>query len=270
MRKTLLIILAVFSALFFASCSGTGETREDVPSSTQSAVSDIAPSSEQSDAPEDAAPSSRMDSAPAASSLPQSSQKPSDEKKQLSAGYADILKSGNYLLRYKISLTEKGEKAEAEVTIAADGKTVGTVMKADGLSTHTLYKGNTLYWIDDAGKTYFKMSAGQKTQQTGNLADTEDLKYVGSGTGKVNGRTLPYEEYSTGGSRLRLFLDGGKLYAITSADKSSEAVMTVLELSDKAPAELVSIPASYKQSAGMPVPDIINPADADQADEENP
>jgi hypothetical protein len=195
------------------------------------------------------------------SSSAQSEKAGSAQGKLLSAGYVDIMKTGKFLIHYKASITNEGKKIEAEITTAIDGKNMANIMKASDLSTHTVFKDNTFYLLDDKNKTYFKMSAGQTQQssQTENFENTTDLKYVGNGTGTVNGKTLPYEEYSTSdGTSLRFFMDGKNLYAITSKTKDEQMEMIILELTGKIPDGMISIPSDYKQSTTMGIPGSID------------
>lgn len=207
------------------------------------------------------------------SSSVQSSKTGSNQANLLSAGYANIMRSGKFLMRYKATITDEGKKVEAEITTAVDGKNLATIVKAKELSNHTVLKDNVFYLLDDNSKTYFKMNAGQNkpSSQTGNFDNTTDLKYVGNGTGAVNGKTLPYEEYTTGdGTTLRFFMDGKNLYAITSKTKDEQSEMIILELSGKIPDGIISVPAEYKQSTSMGIPantDTAGEGETDTGDE---
>lgn len=231
MKKTLIIICTVLMILSLASCGGKSAGKDAALSSSKSVETD------------------------------------SGQGKLLSTGYADIMKSGKFLIRYKTSVTDEGKKTDAEITTATEGKNVATILKSKDLSTHTIIKDNVLYLLDDAHKTYSKMNVGQNEQSSknGSLNDTESLKYTGSGTGTVNGKILPYEEYTADDTTLRFFMDGNKLYAITTKTKSSETEMIVLELTGNIPAGMISVPADYKESTAMAIPGNIDTT-ADQTD----
>lgn len=204
-----------------------------------------------------------------ASSSAKSSNEGSGQKKLLSNSYADIMKSGKFLIRYKTTIVDESGKTDAEITTAVNGKNVAAIIKTNGLTTHTIFKDNVLYFLDDANKTYSKMNAGQNGQssKTGNFDDTEGLRYIGSGTSSVSGRTLPYEEYSANNDiTLRFFMDGKKLYAITSKSENSQTEMVVLELIGNIPAGMISIPADYKESTAMTIPSNISASDTEQTE----
>jgi hypothetical protein len=128
-------------------------------------------------------------------------------------------------------------------------------MKSKDMNAHTIIKDNVIYMLDDAGKTYFKMdTTGMQEEDTGILTDTSDLAFIGTGTGTVGGKSLPYEEYAAADETLRFYMDGKKLYAISSTTDGEEMVMIILELTDKIPAGMLSIPGDYKEVQTPSIP----------------
>ncbi|HEX3026056.1 MAG TPA: hypothetical protein VHR42_02335 [Clostridia bacterium] len=200
--------------------------------------------------------------APQTSQNGQASAKTAGSENLLSAGYADIMKSGKFLIRYKASTTVENVMVDAEITTATDGEAVATIMKTKETTSHSIIKGNAIYMLDDTNKTYSKMNVSQeeKSAKTGDLTDTGNLAYVGKGTGAVNGKNLPYEEYKAGDETLRFFMNGKNLYAIRSKTKDGELTMVVLELTGKIPAETLSIPADFKEGTVMSIPSGIDMA----------
>ena len=224
MKKTAAILCAVIMALSLAACGGNS-AQQAAKSAGQNTPS----------------------------SQPKAEGKAAGQDNLLSDGYVSIMKSGKFLIRYKSTFTVEDETMDAEITTATDGKTVDTIMKAKSMNTHTIFKDNALYMLDDASKTYSKMNASAKSSKIG-LTDTEGLTYIGKGTGTVNEKNLPYEEYKTGDETMRFFIEGKNLYAIVSKTKEEEMVMTVLELTGKIPAGMLSVPADYKEGTVTAVP----------------
>ena len=224
MKKIAAILCAVIMALSLAAC-GSNSAQQAAKSAGQST----------------------------SSSQPKAEGKAAGQDNLLSDCYVSIMKSSRFMIRYKSTFTTEGETMDAEITTATDGKTVDTIMKAKSMNTHTIFKDNALYMLNDASKTYSKMNTSVNSSETG-LTDTEGLTYIGKGTGTVNGKNLPYEEYKSGDETMRFFLDGKNLYAIVSKTKEEEMVMTVLELTGKIPAGMLSIPAGYKEGTVTTVP----------------
>ncbi|NLJ31955.1 MAG: hypothetical protein GX424_10205 [Clostridiales bacterium] len=235
MKKAMIILCSAVMALSIAAC-GTGTQQTTVSSQTPSSQSG------------------------ASASSAKSGETSSSNASLLSAGFVDIMKSEKYLMRYKTSVSMGDETFSAEVTTATDGKTFAAIMKSEEINTHTIIKGSTLYMLDDTNKTYSKMSLGSAENTMGELMgtekaiDTEGLNFVSKGTGKVNGKTLPYEEYSTGDETLRFFMDGQKLYAITTKTKELELTLVILELSNEVPEDMLSVPSSYKEGQVISIP----------------
>lgn len=232
MKKIMLIALSAALVFSLTSCSGGGSVKGNASAAGSKT----------------------------AESAAQSGKTGAGEDKLLSGSFVNIMKSGKFLMRYKTSVDIGDGKADAEITAAVDGKNVGTVYKSDDISTHTILRDNVLYFLDDEKKTYIRMntgiSSGQNGQipKTGDLTGTEDLKYTGSGTAQINGKTLPYEEYVSGGTTMRFFVNGRDLYAISSKSEGVEMQMIILELSGSIPDGLLSIPAGYTESTAAAVP----------------
>jgi len=81
--------------------------------------------------------------------------------------------------------------------------------------------------------------------------DFSDLNYLGKGTGTINGRMLPYEEYENYGAIVRFYFDGKDLYAIESIGEGGEVmIMIIEELSNKIPPGMFTIPSGYTTLEG--------------------
>jgi len=171
--------------------------------------------------------------------------------------YADIMKSGKYLMHYKTKMTVENNIVESEVTMATDGTSTSMITNAGGMDNHIIVKGDTLYMLNDSAKTYIKMSiagtgaVGTASNVKSEKINTSGIVYTGKGKGELNGKTLDYEEYKTDEGTIRYYFENNKLYAIVfkAADSKSEVVMEIIELTDKVTAEMFEIPSGYNQAA---------------------
>jgi len=183
----------------------------------------------------------------------------------LSRDYIELMKSGKYLIHYKVTNSMAGESMTAEITTAVDGETIAATMVAEGAKTRSLIKDGAAYLIDDENKTYMKMDLGSDMplNESEMFENTADLAYVGSGTDKVDGRSLPYEEYGVEGETLRFYMDGKTLYAITSKTGADLVEMVILEFTDKIPDGMMDLPEGYEEN------DFTAMGDAGETDEED-
>ncbi len=164
----------------------------------------------------------------------------------LSKTFADKMKSGNYFMKYTVETDMGGQKIVTKMTMGSKGKVIGSesIMESMNMKMRSLIKDNKMYTIDDAAKTYRVMDMPK--QQGGEQAGYDSLKFVGSGTDKVGGKSLPYEEYQNGGTTIRYFFEGNKLFAIVTKAAGATTTMLITEFSDNPPASLMEIPQDYK------------------------
>lgn len=179
----------------------------------------------------------------------------SDSKSQpMSKSYVDLMKSGKYVMHYKITVVSNGQSTDIDTTMAINGEQIAATTTTAGVKAHMIIKEKTFYLIDDTNKTYMKFSSDTNSALSGSFKSVEDDKlntagivYTGSGKDTINGKELNYEEYKTEDGTIRYYLDGNKLYAIVA--KSGENTMTMLveELSDKVDASMFEIPSGYTE-----------------------
>lgn len=177
---------------------------------------------------------------------------PDKVSQRLSQTYADMMKKGKFMMRYKATLAQDGTNMNVEITAAMDGENVDCIITGeDGMSFHSLITDDALYFIDDVNKTYMEMpiTSEEETAPELDIVSDEDFSYTGSGTGTVDGKTLPYEEYAAGEENMRYYFDGKELYAIVVSGSDGETVMRILEISDKIPSGMLKIPAGYTENA---------------------
>lgn len=172
----------------------------------------------------------------------------------LSTSYAEIMKSGKYFMHYTTKTTVEGQTIEADTQMATDGSSMSMKTVANGINTHMIIKDKTVYVLNDADKTYYKMTisdtgSGTTSSVTDEKIDTSGIVYVGKGKAEFNGKVLDYEEYKTDQGTIRYYFDNGKLYAMVFKTEKTETVMLIIELSDKATADMFEIPAGYTEGS---------------------
>ena len=148
-----------------------------------------------------------------------------------------------------------GTRVESTGSMAVDGENVAMTMQMNmgGLviNTRTIVKDGTAYIISDEAKSIIVMS-GLTDDATGGVAtDYSGIVKVGNGTGEIEGRTLPYEEYadSASGISVKYYLDGNQVYGYVTEANSIKATMLIKNPKNDAPASAFELPSGYTQTA---------------------
>ncbi len=160
---------------------------------------------------------------------------------KLSAAYVDMMKNGNYLMKYKANMEVEGQTTTVEATIAVSGEKTAVSSTTEGYQSKAITMDDKLYMVDDNSKTVIVMKA--QPTETSEGINTEGITYVGSGT--EDG--LAYEEYSTSDSTIKYYFDGKDLVKIKLI--SEDAVVTemeIIEMSNDVPESMFEIPADYQ------------------------
>jgi len=167
---------------------------------------------------------------------------------KLSKKYVDAMESKKYSMKYVLITNSGGTEMKTNARITVDGKNIGTevVMPQTDVRMKTIIKGDKMYVINDNQKTYQIMPSNQN--QNGNKTDDySNLEYLEEGTGTINGRTLPYEEYQSSDAKFRYYFDGTALYAIETILKDAKAIMIIEEFLHSVSPDLLTVPKGYKQ-----------------------
>jgi len=143
-------------------------------------------------------------------------------------------------------------KTESSGSLAMDGDkyTMKTKMVIDGeiIDSRIVKLGETFYTIYDSEKFIIK-STGRETAAGGVNEDYSGITLVNSGTGEINGRTLPYDEYADNdtGDRIKYYLDGGEVYAIETNSDDYKTVMIITNASENIPSGAFDLPSGYTE-----------------------
>jgi hypothetical protein len=172
----------------------------------------------------------------------------------MSTSFADIMKSGKYLMHFKTTVTSDNQTLTSDIIQAIDGSNMSMITNNGEMSMHMIQKDKTVYVLNDDAKTYYKIAIDD-TNTSGTTASVEDQKidtagitYVGKGKAELNGKVMDYEEYKTEQGTIRYYFEGGKLYAIVFKSADMESVMEIIELSDKVTADMFEIPQGYTEA----------------------
>lgn len=284
MKKTLALLLALaMSCTMLAACDEDSSSK-DSSSKADSSVSDSsvvdseapADSSEpdssvaDSSEPEASEPdssvvdSSEPDSSVVDSSEPDSSVVDSSEPDQPTGEgvvFGDEITTDDRLFEALVAEMAKGSMT-MEMDIEQDGMAIYVCMVTDGKSTYTdmnmmgiaitaLSTPDGAYYLDTAGKRYYKDPTNQDISTgTEDIADQflgEDQKYVKTLNVTIDGVEYVAENYTVDGEPgYFAFNDDGDLVAvIAKMDGATEFTAVPMLLSAKADASKLTIPADY-------------------------
>jgi len=244
--KAIALLLALVLTLSLAACGSKGNAPSSGDKNTATPVSkggnDATPPASQGN--NDATPPASQGGNDAPSS---GSNGGTD---QTTAPLIGWMKDGTFSYDYTMSIEGPGLKAEGSGSMATDGDKVATVqemtMLGQQVRTRIIVRDGRMYRIDDENKWIMEFAVGESTTD-GMVTDYTGIVSVGTGTGEINGRTLPYEEYVVGetGIPIRYYLDNGQVYGIVTDFEGYKTVMIILNQSNRVPADVFELPAGY-------------------------
>ena len=177
-------------------------------------------------------------------------------KSTAAAGVPGNVGSGKTAAFFKM-FTGKNYHLKAKSTFGGVETIVETFIKGDmiatsgemgGISYRSIKRDNKVYVINDQARTVmiFTATASNSPEEP---VRTDGMVMTGSGTAQFNGKNLPYEEYSTKGSsvRIQLFLDGKKPAGIRTITSEATIDMIILVLDQNVPNNVFEIPAGYQK-----------------------
>ena len=240
-----LALLLIFSLM--ACGGGNGNTTPPLPGSNENS---------NSPSPGDPPPS---DTAPE-QNTPSADNKPSDSSGSISevvGNLFDWTKTGTYYYETETTSTYGDSVSHYNDIRVKDGDDYASVSvekDADGTVTrriHTFKKGEKIVVINDLEKTYMEVPPELMALSEGVQDAFSEMTKISEGTGEINGKTLRYEEYDTGGISSKYFFDNGQVYGYTSeldfGDEKITTVSIITKQSNKVSAELFQIPAGYTE-----------------------
>ncbi len=153
---------------------------------------------------------------------------------------------------YDFTMTTEGPEgvSESSGSMAMDGDnyavTTETTVEGQAVQSRVILKDGVMYLVDDASRFIMELGEGMNPMQ-GMMTDYSAIEKTGEGSGEIDGRTLPYEEYTdseTGGT-VRYYLDGGQVVATESEFEGYRSVMMIRNASNSVPAGAFDLPTDY-------------------------
>lgn len=237
MKKVFAIVLAVLLVFALMACGAKD--------AVQDAVRDVLDDS------------STPSSSPATTSTPAA---PDTSSSETGAGTGDgaameslidWMMGGTFSYDFTLYSEYDGMVSEGKGSVAMSGGNYAMTSEqtTDGVTSKAriLVLDDVTYIIDDESKLIMKMSGGGLDLTGGMPTDYEEMVETGSGEGEVNGRTLPYTEYTVEGVVVRYYMDGGMVYATESTYEGSYSLMIITNATNTVPAGAFDLPEGYME-----------------------
>jgi len=162
----------------------------------------------------------------------------------------DWMKDGTYSYDYRQISEYEGTTSESSGSMTASGGNLAVITNADGQNSRVIIKDGTMYLVMDDQQLVMTLGAGDIDLSDMGMFDYSKIELIGEGTGDVDGKTLPYEEYAIhdDGSEdinVKYYMEGGQVYAIESSWMGSKSVMIITNASGSARNEMFEIPSDY-------------------------
>lgn len=164
------------------------------------------------------------------------------------------MKGGSYYMEFTSLSTTDGVTTSIEGAMAQKGEDFVSIsemtMEGTEMKGRTIVKDDKMYIVDDIAKTIaeFPVAENDSEENTSeDIMDYADMKEVGSGTGEVNGKMLPYKEYKVEGAKVRYYYDGKKVYAIETEMDNAKNLMIIKKSTNKVPSDIFDLPEGYTE-----------------------
>ena len=152
---------------------------------------------------------------------------------------------GRMYMEYEMEL----EGQTMTMISATNGDKTYSETKMDGAAVSaSVMDGETMYVIDHAGKMVIRMGLQADAQTIAGAVLEEsdvDMGAFTTGTKEIDGKTYDTEELIVEGASAIYCFDGDDLVYIISSFEGQEAVMKIVEATDKVDDSLFEIPADY-------------------------
>ncbi|MCL1808269.1 MAG: hypothetical protein FWG42_00700 [Clostridiales bacterium] len=184
------------------------------------------------------------------------------------------MKEGTFSFDYQAVITFGGSTTISKGRLSVDGDNVciNAVEAANGGTAKDkwlIFKDDELYGIEESMKMIFPMSSNglfDSALTLNMITDFRGIVHAGSGTGAIEGKTLPYEEYTIKDIRplpeeclkpdasVKYYMDGGRVYGFetdSSGYYEKRIVMIVSNPKNKVPAGVFDLPKNYTMKSNI-------------------
>ena len=156
------------------------------------------------------------------------------------------MQKGTYRFDFRMITEVAGVKSEAAGSVAMEGGNVALSvdMLGDGVMVHFLLIEDVVYLVEHTSKVIMRVP-GIDMAMLGLVPDLGEARITDTGTGEINGRALPFEEYESEGGGVRIFFDGGSIYGFSMGYEEIKITMIVENATDRIPPGTFAFPAGY-------------------------
>ena len=236
MKKILVLLLALMMVFSFAACGSDEPADDPVQQEQQEQQPDGQEADEQQQSDEQ-----------------EPEQQPSEDIPEELEGYL-ATKTGKFYSQFagkmymEYEMEMEGQKLTMITATSGDKSYSETII--GGVSTGvSIIDGETMYVIDHASKMVIKMGLQADAQTiAGTIVEESDVDMgeLKEGTRKIDGKTYETEEWIIDGGASIMCFDGDDLVYMIGAFEGEEAVMKIIEASDKVDEKLFEIPDDYQ------------------------
>lgn len=161
-----------------------------------------------------------------------------DLEGHLASEYIKILRTKNYVIKYRTTTVYEGQSFPVETTYAVYGDNIA-MASAD---RSTVILNQNVYMIDHTNRTMLYWRA-TKTENLRDI-DTSDMVFVQS----TESGGLVCEEYSTATALIKFCFKDNALVQIATIINKQDVLMDIIEFKEGAPMDLFVVPGDYQSS----------------------
>lgn len=161
------------------------------------------------------------------------------------------MEGGTFSYDFKMIMEYEGTTTEATGSMAMDNGNyaMSTETEVDGnaVKARTIIIDDKMYVIDDANKLIISMTSVSADMTGGMPTDYADMEKIDSGKGEVDGKTLPYDEYTIEGYKVKYYMDGDNVYAIESEAEGAKSTMIITNAKKSVSKDVFELPEGYQE-----------------------
>ena len=163
------------------------------------------------------------------------------------------MQDGKFSFDYTCTLEFEGTKTETAGSMAVDGEkaayTTEMTVEGEQIKSRMIMKDDKVYIINDESKTIMVMATSDEDTDESVMTDYTGIVKVGSGRGEINGRNLPYDEYSDAEmeASVKYYYDGDKIYGYVTESERNKSTMIITNQKNSVPAGAFDLPDGYVQ-----------------------
>ncbi len=157
----------------------------------------------------------------------------------LASGFIKILRSEEYLIRYRTTTIYNGEAFEVETTYAVSGDSTALISG----DRATVVRDNKVYMLNHADKSMISWEVDRADSLK--RIDTEELVYMGS---REEGGLI-CEEYDSPTTRIMFYFKAKELVKMATRINKQDVVMDIVEVSEEVPGNLFTVPSDYRNTS---------------------